>query len=101
MMFTTTIIIYNFKSLYNTAIINNDDARIQDSILLPKIHMGTRKEFSEYYRLFGHALSRMFTSPVIGGSVATTATVDVVEKENPRNINEKRIFGKEAFVILS
>jgi hypothetical protein len=44
-------------------IISNDNERLQDPILLLKIPMGTRKNFSENYRKFGHSLSRMFASP--------------------------------------
>jgi hypothetical protein len=44
-------------------IINNDDARLQDPILLLKIPMGTRKNYSENYGQFGHALSKRFASP--------------------------------------
>jgi hypothetical protein len=42
---------------------NNNNAviiiygRLQDIILLFKIPVGTRKDFFEIYRLFGHALS--------------------------------------------
>jgi hypothetical protein len=39
---------------------------IQDRILLFKIPTGTRKDFFEIYRQFGHAPSKDFTSPALG-----------------------------------
>jgi hypothetical protein len=35
---------------------------LQDPILLLKIPMGTRNNFSKNYRKFGHALSKRFAS---------------------------------------
>jgi hypothetical protein len=43
---------------------NNVDARLQNSILLLKIPMGTRNNFSENYGQFGQALQKFFVSPV-------------------------------------
>jgi hypothetical protein len=39
------------------------DAKLHDPILLLKIPMGTRKNSSENYQQFGHALSKSFASP--------------------------------------
>jgi hypothetical protein len=49
--------------IYYKIIINND-VRFQDPILLLKIPIGTRKNFSENYRQFRNALSKKFASPV-------------------------------------
>jgi hypothetical protein len=49
--------------IYNAIKINNDDARLQDPILMLKIPMGKRKNVSENYRQFGHAISKRFISP--------------------------------------
>jgi hypothetical protein len=46
-------------------VINDDNARLQDPILLLKILMGTRKNFSENYGQFEHALSESFASPAL------------------------------------
>jgi hypothetical protein len=40
------------------------DSRM-DPVLLLKIPMGTRKNFSENYRKFGHARSKSFASPAL------------------------------------
>lgn len=41
----------------NNAVINNNNGRLQDFLLLHKICMCTRKNFIETYRRFGHAPS--------------------------------------------
>jgi hypothetical protein len=48
----------------NNAIINNNCVKFQELILLLKIPMGTRKNFFEIYRQFGHAPLKRFASPV-------------------------------------
>jgi hypothetical protein len=45
----------------------NDDARLQDPILLLKIPMGKRNNFAENYRQFEHVLSKRFANPDLGG----------------------------------
>jgi hypothetical protein len=60
-MIFVTIIIYN----YNITIINNNDERLQDPILLLRITMGTRNYLFENYKEFGHGFSKRFASPVI------------------------------------
>jgi hypothetical protein len=52
----------------------NGEARLQDPILLLKIHMGTRKNFPENYRQFGYALTKRFASlgPVKQSSLLKT-----------------------------
>jgi hypothetical protein len=45
---------------------NNNYGRIQSLILLFKIPMGTRMDFFEIYRQFGHAPSKRFASPALG-----------------------------------
>jgi hypothetical protein len=52
-------------TIYNITIINNDDSRLQDPILLLKIPMGKRKKFSENYRQFGQVLSERLASPAL------------------------------------
>ena len=47
----------------NNAVINSNYGRLQYLILLFKIPTGTRKDFFEIYRQFGHALSKRFASP--------------------------------------
>ena len=42
---------------------NNNCGRLQDFIVFFKIPMGTRKDFFEMYRKFGHELSERFTIP--------------------------------------
>ena len=44
----------------NNSIINNDYGRLPGVILLFKILKGTRKNFFEVYRQFGHAPSKRF-----------------------------------------
>ena len=48
----------------NKAVVNNNIGRLRDLILLFKIPMGTRKNFLEIYRQFGHAPSKR--SPIPG-----------------------------------
>jgi len=51
--------------IYNTIIKvrdNNDNERLQGSILLLKIHISMQKNFSIIYPQFRHTLSKMFTS---------------------------------------
>jgi hypothetical protein len=55
----------NVIIMYNITIINNY-ARLQDPILILKISMDTRKNFSENYRKFGHMLSKRLVSPDVG-----------------------------------
>jgi hypothetical protein len=47
----------------NNTIINNNYGTFQDLILLFKISMGTRKNFFEIHRKFGHGHSKRFASP--------------------------------------
>jgi hypothetical protein len=49
-------------------IIINNDERLQDPILLLKIPMGLRKNFSENYQQFGHVLSQK-GSPALGPGI--------------------------------
>jgi hypothetical protein len=63
-LFSLSVIIFYNNS--NIIIINTDDERLQDPILLLKIPMGTRNNFSENYRQFGHALSKRFASHGLG-----------------------------------
>jgi hypothetical protein len=48
----------------NNAIINNNCVKLQDLIVLLKVPIGTRKNFFEVYRQFGHAPLNVFASPV-------------------------------------
>jgi hypothetical protein len=59
------VIIFTMTIIYNMPITNNYDARHQYPILLPKIPMGTRKDFSENYGQFGPALSKRFVTLVL------------------------------------
>jgi hypothetical protein len=47
----------------DTAVINNIYGILEGLILFFKILMGTRKDFFEIYRPFGHASSKRFASP--------------------------------------
>jgi hypothetical protein len=57
------IIIFNNNN--NNSLIKNNYRTIQVLILFFKIPMGTRKDFFEIDRTFGHAPSKRFASPVI------------------------------------
>ena len=48
----------------NSAIINNNCVKFQHLILFFIFPMGTRKNFFEIYRQFGHASLKRFASPV-------------------------------------
>jgi hypothetical protein len=49
----------------NNAVINNKYGRLQDLILLFVLSIGTRNDFLEVCRQFGHASSKRFVSPVL------------------------------------
>jgi len=49
----------------NNAVFGNNFGRSQDLILLFKIPMGTRNNFLEMYRKFGHAPGKGFASPAL------------------------------------
>ena len=57
-----TIIICNNN---NNAVINNNHGRLQGLILFFKIATGTRKNFFEIYRQFGHPPAKRIVSPAI------------------------------------
>jgi hypothetical protein len=61
-----------------TIILNNDDKRFQDPILLLKFRMGTRKNFAENYRQFAHALSESLASPGLDSGHCNSRTVAYV-----------------------
>jgi hypothetical protein len=49
----------------NNAIINNNNCvNLQDLVLILKFPMGTRKNFFDFYKQFGHAPLKNFASPV-------------------------------------
>lgn len=65
-VFSLPVINFKITKIYNyntNLIINNDGARLQDSIMLLKIPLDTRKKFAKNYLQFGHGLSKRFASP--------------------------------------
>jgi hypothetical protein len=77
---------------YYVLIITCYDRRLQGSILLLKISMGTRKNFSENYQQFGHALSKRGADPGVQAltvmrnvSRATTSLQTEIRSENLTN----------------
>ena len=49
----------------SNAVINNNYGRLQNFILHFRIAMGTRKNFLDIYKQFGHAPSKGFASPAV------------------------------------
>jgi hypothetical protein len=57
--------------MYNI-IINNDDDKLQDPILILKISSGARKNFSKNLRQFGLAFSKRFSKSVLDFTATCT-----------------------------
>jgi hypothetical protein len=67
-LFSFLVIIFKITTILCIVIYNiiiNDDARLQNSVLLLKILMGTRKNFSKKNRLLGRSLSKRFANPAL------------------------------------
>jgi hypothetical protein len=58
----------------NNATINNNQGRLQDLILPFKNPMGTRMNFFEIFRRFGHATSKRFASLGLARTPVTIPT---------------------------
>jgi hypothetical protein len=71
MNYNISIIRINNRS--RTAVINNNYGRLQDFIAHFKIPTGTRQNFFEIYRKFGHTPSKRFPTPVLEYPTVDTA----------------------------